>query len=71
MVAEAKALGAVPYKSGTLTNDYFLKTQLILSKYVHLFIKDSLEADIAMRRGYVAAGNEEEFQKLLQAIISC
>lgn len=66
IVAEGKALGAPQYKQdGTMTFDYFLETSKIVVKYTYMQTKDGLSEHATKRRAAIAAGNEEEFQKLV------
>jgi hypothetical protein len=66
LVEDGKALGEPQYKQdGTMTFDFFLETNKIITKYVILQTKDGLVEHAVKRRAAIKAGNEEEFQKLV------
>lgn len=66
IIAEGKLLGEPQYKQdGTMTFDYFLETSKIVVKYTYMQTKDGLAEHATKRRAAIAAGNEEEFQKLV------
>jgi len=68
LIAEGKLLGEPQYKQdGTMTFDYFLETSKIVAKYTFNQTKDGLAEHAVKRRAAIAAGNEDEFQKLVLA----
>ena len=68
LVEEGKGLGEPEYKKdGTMTFDFFLETNKIITKYVIQQTRAGLAEHAVKRRAAIAAGNEEEFQKLVMA----
>jgi len=66
LVAEGKKLGEPEYKQdGTMTFDFFLETNKLITKAVIEQTRSGLEEHSSKRRAAIAAGNEEEFQKLI------
>jgi hypothetical protein len=66
LVAEGKVLGEPQYKQdGTMTFDYFLETNKIITKYVIKQTAEGLAEHAVKRRAAIKANNEEEFQKLV------
>jgi len=65
---EGSKIGEPQYKKdGTMTFDYFLETSKIVVKYTHMQTAEGLAEHATKRRAAIAAGNEEEFQKLVLA----
>lgn len=68
LVEEGKQLGEPEYKKdGTMTFDFFLETNKIITKYVIKQTRQGLAEHAVKRRAAIKAGNEEEFQKLVMA----
>jgi len=68
LIAEGQLLGEPQYKKdGTMTFDYFLETSKVVIKYTHEQTAEGLAEHAIKRRAAIAAGNEEEFQKLVLA----
>jgi len=66
LLKEAKVLGEPQYKQdGTMTFDFFLETSKLVVKYTHMQTAEGLAEHAIKRRAAIAAGSEDEFQKLV------